>query len=200
MASAGTSAIDIPPGGIEVSREEFVRRVRSGEDDRRYEYIDGRMIEVSGASIPHGVIATLIITALHTRLDSNEFLVLGGQNSVSIPESSYFLPDVTVARKPVELDEANDWSVANPVVVFEVLSRSTKQFDRTVQRDGYLSVPSLTDLVFVSQTEMAIEQYSRRSEGEWLFNKTSGPQSVISLDSIEVELSLKKIYGDVLAD
>jgi Uma2 family endonuclease len=61
--------------------------------------------------------------------------------------------------------------VLNPVVIVEVLSKSTQDYDRGQKFEHYRTLPSLVDYLTVAQDRPHIEHWSRQSEDRWLLTE-----------------------------
>ena len=81
-------------------------------------------------------------------------------------------------------------------VVFEVLSPETERLDRTQKLDYCQLLESLTDYVLISQDTVRVEQFSRAPNG-WLYQSFNRRADVVSLSSVETELSLEELYFDL---
>ena len=85
----------------------------------------------------------------------------------------------------------------NPIVIIEVLSKSTEAYDRGRKFEYYQQISSLATYVLVSQEPYKVEVYVRQTENLWLYSATTDPEGVINLASIKCELSLQDIYWKV---
>jgi len=87
--------------------------------------------------------------------------------------------------------------VSHAVVIIEVLSPSTKNYDRGQKFQYYRMLPSLREYLTIAQDEMHVERWTRQENGQWLlteFNQASGP---IELGPIGVALNVADIYRRV---
>lgn len=114
---------------------------------------------------------------------------------VHVPSRDGFVyPDVSIVYgAPRFYDETED-VLTNPSVVFEVLSESTERFDRGEKFVGYRTVPSLRELVLVSQHEMRVEHYVKQPDGAWILREHAG-EGEVALD-VEGRISLAEIYAN----
>ena len=98
-------------------------------------------------------------------------------------------PDATVACGGAD---AQSDSIA-PVVVFEVMSPSSSLTDRRVKPGDYASVPSIAAYVVLDQAEP--EALVFRRADDWHETILRGPDAVLALPEIGVEMTLAAIYG-----
>ena len=128
--------------GAYLQREEYAKELN--------EYYDGIIIKLPMAKGPHNIIvanmtAELIIAF---RLNNKDFTVMGSQQLVYLPDLNFSLyPDVlTVAETPQYWDQ-NEVLLINPLLIVEVLSRSTKKYDQNGKFDEYKTLPSFKEYV-----------------------------------------------------
>ena len=82
----------------------------------------------------------------------------------------------------------------NPVLIIEVLSKSTEGYDRGKKFEHYQTVESLREYLLVAQEPHRIERYTRRSMNDWMYTDFRQPDDVIRLESIECELKMSDVY------
>ena len=173
----------------------------------RSEYRDGEIIPMPGGTLKHSRISGNIFAFLKFLLRDTEFEPINSDLRLWIPEHRRGVyPDVMVFDgepqlngdvydKPQErlrLDE-----VLNPILIVEVLSPSTADYDRQNKFRIYRSIPSFSEYLLVEQDEAFVERYSKQTQG-WLFNEFKGLEQSISLDSVGMELPMAEIYRGVV--
>ncbi|HEX6985035.1 MAG TPA: Uma2 family endonuclease [Planctomycetaceae bacterium] len=183
---------------IQLSPAEYLAREREAET--RSEYIDGELRPMAGASLLHNLIVLKLGTLLATLLADKPFLVCVNDLRVRIPDGPYYYPDAVVAPSPPEMEDAEQDTLLNPLVVVEVLSPSTEAIDRGEKLDNYRLIPSLADYLIVFQDRMRVEHYSRVSADEWRLVTRDRAADAIPLSALGVELKLADVYGRWLAE
>lgn len=172
--------------------EEFLAWER-GQDDR-YEYVDLMIRMMVGGSIGHNTITGnlhgLLFEALRRDLAGNACRVMS-QGAKVVALGNVMYPDV-VATCTAQ-DPATD-IVKDPVLIAEVLSKSTAAFDRGGKWRAYQSIASLADFCLVSQDEALVEHYSRKPGG-WDFRIVSGLDAELALSGFGLRLPLRDIYS-----
>ena len=166
--------------------------------ERRHEFIDGDIREVSGASHHHIVIAVDILLHLGAVLDLRQFEPSMNEMRVRIPGAHYYYPDVVVSAVPPTLEFELPATLIDPLVVIECLSPSTAHIDRGEKLHNYRLIPSLTDYLIVFQDEPRIEQHFRQGE-RWERRTVTGLSGVVSLLRLDCELPLARVYRRVFA-
>ncbi|MDE0466953.1 MAG: Uma2 family endonuclease [Candidatus Poribacteria bacterium] len=164
------------------------------------EYYNGQIIAMSGASRAHNRITVDITTQLNNQLMEGEREVFASEMCVrTSPEVSYFYPDVIVVCGEPHFEDNTFDTLLNPIVVVEVLSSSTAAFDRGEKFEHYKQLVSLQEYILISQDRVRVESYHRQGT-RWLHNTLSHLEDVLSLASIECEVSLRAIYRRVMPD
>ncbi len=176
-----------------ISAEEYFAM----EEDAEYksEYYHGELFDMSGATHNHNVIAVNITAALHSALHNRNCFVYAGDMRVQIdPAKHYTYPDVTVVCGNIEFSEGRRDTIANPLVIFEVLSESTADYDRGAKFKAYRKIPSFREYVTVDQYSSNVEHYHKNESGFWILEEFEIISDCFTLQSLDVELCLKDIY------
>ncbi|MGI8466957.1 MAG: Uma2 family endonuclease [Pyrinomonadaceae bacterium] len=159
----------------------------------RYEYMDGEIFAMAGATRGHNLANTNVSTELSLQLRETDCEVYVNDFRVRIREGHNVYPDVAVACGDIQTTDG-DKTLLNPIVVFEVLSKSTEQRDRGAKAEDYYSLPSLKDYVLVSQYRIRVEHFSRQKNNVWILKIYEDLNDVVELGSIKCKVSLKLIY------
>jgi Uma2 family endonuclease len=175
--------------------QQYLERERAAE--YKSEYYTGEMFAMAGASFAHVTIVKNLVIELGSRLRQKPCDVYPTDLRLATsPSGLYTYPDVMViCGEPVFIDSYVD-TVTNPILIVEVLSESTKNYDRGQKFESYRTIPSLMEYVTVSQDKMHVEIHTRQPDDTWLLRdvRDSGP---VKLQSIGLELQLSGIYEKV---
>ena len=179
-----------------LSLEEYRNLETSAET--KHEYHDGEIIEMTGGSINHNSILINLIVLLKLALRGTNYRLQSSDLRLWIPQYNRGLyPDLMlIAGEPLLSDNRND-EILNPCLIIEVLSPSTSGYDRGDKFRYYRSIPQLNQYLLVSQGEILIESYSKRSENNWLLQEYTPARGIISLDSLGISLNLADIYEGI---
>jgi Uma2 family endonuclease len=164
----------------------------------RSEYRDGEIVPMTGGSINHNQIAGNVYAFLKFALRGKKLKPYIGDLRLWIPRyRQYTYPDVFVIKgKPVFQGQRMD-TILNPCLIVEVLSKSTKAYDRTDKFRYYRSIPEFQEYVLIDQYSIAIEQYTKTDEDAWLFRAYESDAEKITLASVNIEMAIADIYEDV---
>lgn len=166
----------------------------------RYEYRDGEIIDMSGGTFEHALIASNLIRHAGNRLAGSPCRVFTSDLRVrALRNRRYCHPDVTVVCGQPVFDPPNRRvTVVNPKVVFEVLSTSTELSDRGEKFDRYRQADSLSDYFLVAQDRPRVEPFFRQPDGMWLIGHAiNGLDGVVHVRSLNIDLPLAEIYEAV---
>ncbi len=176
-----------------LSPEDYLAIERDAE--HKSEYVDGEAVAMAGASYVHNLIVANVVGALWGRLRGTPCAVMPSDLKVKASSKVYY-PDVTVlCGEPRFLDDEQD-VLLNPTLIVEVLSESTKNFDRGEKFMRYRLVESLQDYVLIAQSETHVEHF-RRDKDLWVLAETRDPGDHLVIESIGCELLLADVYDRV---
>jgi Uma2 family endonuclease len=162
----------------------------------RHEYFAGEVFPQAGGTRRHSLIATNLLGELRQLLKASDCQVHGGDMRVHIEATGYqAYPDASVVCPPVEGE--SEEVISNPVLVIEVLSPSTADFDRGGKFGHYRQIPALKEYLVFWQDEPHVEQHTRTAEGLWLLRELAGLEQTLELNSIGQSLSLRQVYDKV---
>jgi Uma2 family endonuclease len=159
----------------------------------KHEFMDGEIFAMAGATRRHNLATANVSRILGNALEETDCEVYVSDFRVKIREGHNVYPDVAVACGEIET-EGNDTTLLNPIVVFEVLSKSTEKRDRGDKAEDYFKLNSLQDYVLVSQYRVRVEHFARQKNNVWTLKIYEDLDDVVELDSIKCEVSLKLIY------
>ncbi len=159
----------------------------------RHEYMDGELFAMAGATRKHNLLTTNISTEMSLQLRKTDCEVYANDFLVQLRDGHDVYPDVAVACDEI-LTNDNETILFNPIIVFEVLSKSTEQRDRGDKAEDYFKLESLQDYVLVSQTRVRVEHFSRQKNNEWTLKIFENLDDVLELKSIKCSISLNLIY------
>lgn len=157
----------------------------------RREYIDGYVYAMAGAKNNHNLLSGNVFAALHLHLRGNPCRPYMSDMKTKV-DNNYFYPDVIVDCSQLSGDSVYTES---PTILVEVLSKSTRQTDKTIKRYAYTRLPSLQEYMLIEQDFVEIELWRR--SGEYWEQSTYYLGDVISFDSIGLSLSVEDIYERV---
>ncbi|MCX4245317.1 Uma2 family endonuclease [Paraliomyxa miuraensis] len=187
--TAGDAAHDL-------SYEQYLALAESAED--WLEYHDGIIVAMVAPSPEHARIVAQLVRLLSPR-EARPCAALPAGLKVRVEATNRtLLPDVTVVCGSLERSVVDPQAITNPVVVFEVLSPSTEDYDLGPKFHQYRRLASLREYVVIAQ-ERRFASISRRAGDLWAFEDV-GPGDELRLPSLELQLPLDALYRDALGE
>jgi len=184
---------------ILVSNEEYLLMERNASF--KSEFFHGQVYSMAGGSIAHNGISGNIFASFHTYLKNKDCRPFNSDQRIMISVwPSYLYPDISVVcGKPEILDKDN---ISNPVIIVEVLSDSTEEYDRVLKYGQYRQIPSLKEYVLVSAREKKVTKFWRADGTDcWTESVYDLNNNIpLKLDSIHLTLPLEDIYYNIELD
>ncbi len=161
----------------------------------RHEYVDGKILAMTGGSLPHNDIAINFCIALKSHVRQRGCRVNMSDAKVKDAKNNrYFYPDLVISCNADDL-KARDF-IQHPSVIIEVLSPSTRGYDRDEKFKYYRQIDSLQEYVLVDSESNSVEIYQRGEGRMWLYSAYTEGED-FTLSSIEFNCSLDVLYEGV---
>ena len=180
------------------SLEEYLQL--SATSKERYEYLNGEVFALADSTVNHSRISGNVYFALsnHTRTSRANFEILPTDAKVFLETSNaYFLPDIMAICGPVSYSDEKESGVTNPILIVEVLSKETAQFDRGEKFFRYRQISSLQEYILIEQHQPLIDQFQRQADNSWKLTSVSGLENQLTIHSLGATIPVKEIYRNV---
>jgi Uma2 family endonuclease len=160
----------------------------------RSEYVDGYIFKMAGGTESH-IQISFNVTRLFSDKLRGKCRAYQSEMKVWVEEAgTFFYPDVTLVCGERKFYKDRRDAVENPILLVEVLSKTTEEYDKNDKFLTYRTIPSFQEYVLISQNRPAIQQFSRQSDGRWLHQATIGLNSKVYFESVDTEISMQEIY------
>jgi Uma2 family endonuclease len=177
-----------------ISPEEYLATERAASF--KSEYYQGQVYAMAGASNAHNLVNLNTGTALNTALRERDCTVRVSDQRLQVKENGlYTYPDLSVVCGPPQFapDKYLD-TLLNPIVLAEVLSKSTGEYDRVGKFFLYKDIPTLRHYLLIESTQPIVRLATWREPKVWVFDTFEGLAAVVPLPAIGAELALADIY------
>lgn len=163
----------------------------------RHEYFAGEILVMPGGSLDHATIVTNVTTFFHAALRGSRWELFGSHMRISTPSGLYTYPDASIVCSPADIFRVEETdTIRNPVVLVEVLSEATCDYDRGQKFDLYRAIPALRDYLLIEQSRVEVE-HRHMSDDEWTSRTVSGLDAKVRLTGVDLELPLALVYEQV---
>ena len=166
----------------------------------KHEFYNGKIVRMAGAKARHNQIAANLIGALKYTLRPlpRKYIVYNSDQKVYIEsENVGVYPDALVVCEEPQFWSGREDLIVNPLLIIEVLSRSTASFDKSGKFLLYEQLPSFQEYVLVEQNYPRVESWYRLTEHSWDKTVQNEVESFIELRSVGVSIPLAEIYEHV---
>jgi Uma2 family endonuclease len=178
------------------SSEEYLALERSCET--KHEYYNGEIFAMGGASKQHVMIVTNLVVELGSRLKEGPCTVYSTDLRVQVaPTGLYTYPDVIVLCAEPQFSDEQEDTLLNPALIIEVLSESTKDYDRGGKFEQYRTIDSFVEYLLIAQDRPHVEHHTRQPDGTWILHETNSLEDTIQLKSVACSLRIADIYAKI---
>jgi len=176
--------------------EEYLQLEEKADD--KNEYKDGEITPMTGGITNHNNLAGNFYVCLKLALNDLDYEVYIGDVKLWIPRYRQFTyPDIMVIEGRPTYYSTNTTTVINPRLIAEVLSKSTKDYDRGDKFLYYRSIPEFQEYILIDQTKYYVMQCVKTGQNQWILTEYETEDAMLKLASINVELSLKQLYKKI---
>jgi Uma2 family endonuclease len=166
------------------------------DSNRKHEYVGGQILAMAGGSPRHSALASRVSGALEAAREPGCVAFQSDVRLRVLATGRATYPDAAMVCGPIERDPADRSgnTITNPVLIVEVLSPPTEEDDRGGKWHHYQQIPSLKELVLVSQSARRVERYRRIDASTWEYTDvTDGTVELLSGALID----LARLYAEL---
>jgi len=180
-------------GKQKISIDEYLEMENASSE--KHEYYQGEIFAISGAKVPHNIIATNLVVALTIKLKGKSCRPFNSDQRIHVEANTLFTyPDISIICGDIITRNNDDYNVLNPTVLIEVLSRSTKNYDRGEKFKLYRDIPTLREYVLVDSESIHIEIFRLNANNHWELEEYNKGSRTILIQAINTPLSIEEIY------
>ena len=162
------------------------------------EYYKGEIFAMSGAKVPRNTIAGNLFIAIGQKLKGKKCKPYNSDQRIHIPSNTLFTyPDISIICGEIITLNNDDYNVLNPTVIIEVLSKSTKNYDRGEKFKLYRDIATLKEYILVDSESIHIEVFRLNEKGHWELEEYNSLNDAIIIKAIDEIVTLSEIYDSV---
>ncbi len=184
------------PESIFIPEDQYLATERVAVE--KHEYYQGQVYAMSGTSLAHNIIFKNLFIDIGSKLKGKKCQPFGSDLRIHIPENSlYTYPDISIiCGTPSTTDETFD-TVTNPSVIIEILSPSTRNYDKGGKFTLYRDIKSLKEYILIDSEAIHVEKFVRNFDDSWHFTEYKSVDESFLIETIQETLHLINIYEDV---
>jgi len=180
-------------GKQKISIEEYLEMENAALE--KHEYYQGEIFAMSGAKTPHNIVSRNMLVALAQKLKGKRCQPFGSDMRIHIEANTLFTyPDISIVCGDIVTLNNDDYNVLNPSVLIEVLSPSTKNYDRGEKFKLYRDIPTLKEYILIDSLSVNIEVFRLNENNHWELEEYKLVAQTLKLQTVQAEIPLAEIY------
>jgi Uma2 family endonuclease len=183
--------------------EEYLQMEKAATE--RHEYYQGEIFQMlghgellamSGAANGHNMIFSNLFGEIINKLKGKACKPFGPDMRLNIPENTLFTyPDISIyCGEPESIPEDED-SFIHPTVLIEILSPSTREYDRGGKFKLYRDIPTLREYILVDTAAINVEAFRLNSSKHWELEEYTSLSQTLEIPAISISIPLALIYA-----
>lgn len=168
------------------------------ESSVRHEFLDGEIYAMAGGSPDHAALAAAVIRSVGGQLPPGCRAFTSDLRVRIAATGLTTYPDAAVVCGRTQRSPEDPLAVTNPLLLVEVTSPSTEEYDRGEKLRHYKSLPSLREVLLVSHRGPELTLHRREDAGWTLI--TVGQGDALTLESVPARIEVDEVYKGGLED
>jgi Uma2 family endonuclease len=165
------------------------------EQIEKHEFVQGEIFAMSGAGSRHNLIFSNLFGELFINLKGKSCKPYGSDMRIHIPENTLFTyPDISVICGDIVNTDIDEDTAILPTILFEILSPSTRSYDRGDKFKLYRDIPSLKEYIMVDSTSILIEAFRVNSANHWELEEYKHLDESLKMPSLNISIPVTDIY------
>ncbi len=175
----------------QVSIQEYLAFERAASE--KHEYHQGEIFAMSGAGRRHNILFSNLFVSLGSLLKGRPCFPYGSDMRLHIPQNTLFTyPDISIYCG--EMKQLDDDNALEPTVIIEILSPSTKDYDRGGKFKLYREIPTLKEYILVDTESINVEVFRLNATRRWELEEYKTADEKLLLNSISLSIPVRDIY------
>lgn len=166
------------------------------ESELRNEYVRGQVYPKDGETRQHSQLGFRISGLIYSQLKDSSCGGYSNSLRLSVNDTAFVYPDFTVVCGQAHISENVPDTLTNPTMIVEIMSDSSRYYDRYIKAELYLSITSVEIYLIIDATKHEVALYTRQDNG-WLIQFYTGLAAVVPLDAINAQLKLSALYKTI---
>jgi len=165
----------------------------------KHEYYQGEIFSLAEATVEDNRIVSNTLIGLGSKLSNRDCVPFTSDLRINIQANSlYTYPDITVVCGKVKKLPNTFDTIINPTLIIEVLSASTKDYDRGTKFMLYRDIPSLKEYLVIDSTgKVHLEKWYKKEDGLWILHEFKSTEDTVPIETLSIELAMADVYRGV---
>lgn len=179
-----------------ISIEEYLNSERL--TSVKHQYYKGEVFAMGGTSLQHNIIFKNTFGHLFSKLKGKNCQPFGSDLRIHIPGNSLFTyPDISIiCGKPETTDDKFD-IVTNPSVIIEILSETTRNYDKGGKFTLYREIETLQEYILIDSESVRVEKFKKNDDQSWQLTEYKELQDTFTVETINEDFHLLELYSGV---
>lgn len=174
--------------------EEYLQFER--ESVEKHEFYQGEVFAMAGAGPRHNKIFSNLFGDIAYRLKGKTCQPYGSDMRIHIPENTLFTyPDISIICRDIIKSNEDDDNFTQPTVLIEILSPSTRNYDRGGKFKLYRDIPTLLEYILIDSESISVEVFRVNTTGHWELEEYKLLSETLRISSMEMSIPLAEIYA-----
>jgi Uma2 family endonuclease len=179
--------------------EEYLRREEKAVE--KHEFYNGEIIKKQGVTAIHSETAANMMASIKfaVRPLPKKFRIYNSDLKIRIEPMNFGVyPDALVICEQAEYWEDRHDVITNPLLIVEVLSPSTRTYDRMGKFELYKLLPSFQEYVLIDTRKYAVETRFREEPDLWRIKTETNIDNAVNLRALGVSIPMVDIYENIV--
>jgi Uma2 family endonuclease len=177
-----------------ISQEEYLEMERAALE--KHEYYQGEIFAMSGASLKYNEVFSNLFGEIQGKLKGKSCKPYGSDLRIHVPKNSlYTYPDISIICDKANLTDDKFDTATNPAVIIELLSKSTRNYDRFEKFSLYRDITALKEYILVDTQKIHIENYVRNADNTWQLTDYNVISDNLIITAVNISVSIADIYA-----
>ena len=164
----------------------------------KHEYYKGEIFATSGAKVSHNTISGNLFVTLSNKLKGKKCKPYNSEQRIHIQSNTLFTyPDISIICGEIITLNNDEYNVLNPSAIIEVLSKSTKNYDRGEKFKSYRDIPALQEYILADSESIHIEVFRLNENKHWELEEYNSIEDIIHTKVIDEKILISEIYEGV---
>jgi Uma2 family endonuclease len=180
-------------GKQKITIREYLEMEEASQE--KHEYYRGEVFAMSGPKVPHNIIAGNIFIGLGSKLKGKPCRPFNSDQRIHIEGNTLFTyPDISIICGDIKTLNDDEWNVLNPTILIEVLSPSTKNYDRGEKFMLYRDIPTLKEYILIDSETIHIETFRLNASNHWELEEYHFASETLQIPFLSISFPLTEIY------